>query len=80
MDTPNKYSLASILKWNGVALPKAKSIDGPLLSSSKLLNLKYFKSILLHDPYAFNKSVSIYKSRDDLKLNTSISNLAKTPS
>ena len=80
MDTPNKYSLASILKWNGVALPKAKSINGPLLSSSKLLNLKYFKSILLHDPYAFNKSVSIYKCRDDLKLNTSISNLAKTPS
>ena len=80
VETPYKYNLASILKWNGVALPKANSIDGPLLSSSKLLNLKYFKSIFLHDPYAINKSVSIYKLIDDLKLNTSVSNLAKTPS
>lgn len=57
METPNKYNLASILKWNGVALPKAKSIDGPLLSSSKLVNLKFFKSIFSHDPFAINKSV-----------------------
>jgi len=57
VETPNKYSLASILKWNGVALPKAKSIDGPLLSSSKLVNLKFFKSIFSHDPFAINKSV-----------------------